>query len=319
MSTTLRIGTRRSALALWQAEHVAERIRALPGAPPVELVHIETEGDRIQDVALSQLPGKAFFTKELEEAILDGRVDLAVHSLKDVETAPPAGLVLAAVLEREDPRDALAAPPGVTLASLPEGARVGTSSLRRRAFLQRWRPDLVVADLRGNVPTRLRRLDDGDYDAIILAAAGLKRLGRADRIADHLPFDVMLPAVSQGAVTVQIRSDDERIEGWVAPLDHTETRLATSAERALLREVEGGCQVPLGAYATLQGDRLHMEAAIASLDGTRSVAGQIDGGAADGVALGRRLADDLLRRGGRELMDEIRRTLGDRGDGGDNR
>lgn len=316
MSEALRIGTRRSALALWQAEHVAARIRALDGAPAVELVHIETEGDRIQDVALSQLPGKAFFTKELEEAILDGRVDMAVHSLKDVETAPPAGLELAAVLDREDPRDALAARPGLTLESLPEGARIGTSSLRRRAFIGRWRPDLDVVDLRGNVPTRLRRLDDGDYDAIVLAAAGLIRLGRADRITAHFPFEVMLPAVSQGAVTVQIRSGDEHVERWVRPLDHPETRGATSAERALLREVEGGCQVPLGAHATIRGDRIRIDAAIASLDGGRAVAGGIDGAVADGVDLGRRLADDLLARGGRELMDEIRRALGDDGDVG---
>jgi hydroxymethylbilane synthase len=316
VSEALRIGTRRSALALWQAEHVAARIRALDGAPAVELVHIETEGDRIQDVALSQLPGKAFFTKELEEAILDGRVDMAVHSLKDVETAPPAGLELAAVLEREDPRDALAAGPGLTLDSLPEGARIGTSSLRRRAFIGRWRPDLDVVDLRGNVPTRLRRLDDGDYDAIVLAAAGLIRLGRADRITDHFPFEVMLPAVSQGAVTVQIRSGDARVERWVRPLDHPGTRGATAAERALLREVEGGCQVPLGAHATIHADRIRIDAAIASLDGGRAVAGSIDGAVADGVDLGRRLADDLLQRGGRELMDEIRRALGDDGDVG---
>ncbi len=310
MTGPLRIGTRGSALALWQAEHVAARIRAQPDAPAVELVHIETEGDRIQDVALSRLPGKAFFTKELEQAIADGRVDLAVHSLKDVETSMPDGLVLGAILEREDPRDALVARPGLTLDELPQGARVGTSSLRRGAFLRRWRPDLDVADLRGNVPTRLRRLDDGDYDAIILAAAGLKRLGRADRITDHIPFQVMLPAVSQGAIAIQHRVNDGQVGRWLKPLDHEDTRRATDAERALLREVEGGCQVPLGAYATVRNGRLSLEAVVASLDGGRSVHGRDEGSAADAAAVGRRLAADLLGRGGAEIMDAIRASLG---------
>lgn len=306
MSEALRIGTRGSALALWQAEHVRARVGALEGAPPVELVHIETKGDRIRDVALSRLPGKAFFTKELEEAITDGRIDLAVHSLKDVETATPPELVLGAILEREDPGDVLVARPGLRLDSLPAGARIGTSSLRRAAFLRRWRPDLDVVDLRGNVPTRLRRLDEGDFDAIVLAAAGLKRLGLADRITDHVPFDVMLPAVSQGAIAVQFRADDERVARWIEPLDHTPTRIRTIAERALLREVEGGCQVPLGAHATIRGDRLELVAAVASLDGSRSVAGDAAGelGAAD--ALGRGLAADLLERGAHAIMAGIR-------------
>jgi hydroxymethylbilane synthase len=314
MSSPLRIGTRASALALWQAEHVAARIRALPGAPEVELVHVETAGDRIQDVALSRLPGKAFFTKELEEAIADGRADLAVHSLKDVATVLPEGLVLGAVLEREDPRDALVAQPGLRLASLPRGARVGTSSLRRVAFLQRWRSDLSVVDLRGNVPTRVRRLDDGDYDAIVLAAAGLKRLALAARITDYIPADVMVPAVSQGAIAVQHRDDDARVARWVRPLDHEATRLATAAERALLREVEGGCQVPLGAHATIRDGRLALEAAMVSLDGGSSVSGRIAGAPADAVMLGRGLAGDLLARGGAAIMDGIRSALGSGGD-----
>jgi hydroxymethylbilane synthase len=223
-----------------------------------------------------------------------------------VETSMPRGLVLGAVLEREDPRDALVASPGLGLASLPEGARVGTSSLRRRAFLKRWRPDLSVDDLRGNVPTRLRRLDEGAYDAIILAAAGLKRLGLGDRITDYLPFDVMLPAVSQGAIAIQIRADDGRVEPWIAPLEHAPTRQATNAERALLREVEGGCQVPLGAHATIAGGRLDLAAAIADLDGQGAVVGRIDGSPDDAVGLGRGLAADLLVRGGQRIMDRIR-------------
>lgn len=316
MTAPLRIGTRASALALWQAEHVAARIRAQADAPTVELVHIETEGDKIQDVALSRLPGKAFFTKELEAAIQDGRVDLAVHSLKDVETVMPDGLVLGAILEREDPRDALVARPGLSLDSLPTGARVGTSSLRRAAFLRRWRPDLDVVDLRGNVPTRLRRLDDGGYDAIVLAAAGLKRLDLGARITDYFPFSVMLPAVSQGAIAIQLRDGDTATARWVEPLDHPDTRLATTAERALLREVEGGCQVPLGAHATIHEGSMSLAATVADLDGGRAVTGDIEGAAADAVALGRGLADDLLSRGGADIMARIRGTLGAHGSGG---
>jgi hydroxymethylbilane synthase len=311
----VRIGTRGSALALWQARHVADRIVALPGAPPVELVTIETTGDVIRDVPLSTLPGRAFFTKELESAIADHRVDLAVHSLKDVATAIPARLVLGAILEREDPRDVLVARPDLRLRSLPEGARIGTSSLRRAAFLRRWRPDLAVVDLRGNVPTRLRRLDDGEYDAIVLAAAGLNRLGLEARITDYLPADVMLPAVSQGAIAVQARAGDDRVLRWVAMLDHEPTRLMTTAERALLREVEGGCQVPLGARATIQDGRLELVAAMASVDGSVSVTGRIDGAPGDAVLLGRGLAGDLLARGGAAIMDGIRAGQGN-GDGG---
>jgi hydroxymethylbilane synthase len=311
----VRIGTRGSALAVWQARHVADRIVALPGAPPVELVTIETTGDVIRDVPLSTLPGRAFFTKELESAIADHRVDLAVHSLKDVATAIPARLVLGAILEREDPRDVLVARPDLRLRSLPEGARIGTSSLRRAAFLRRWRPDLAVVDLRGNVPTRLRRLDDGEYDAIVLAAAGLNRLGLEARITDYLPADVMLPAVSQGAIAVQARAGDDRVLRWVAMLDHEPTRLMTTAERALLREVEGGCQVPLGARATIQDGRLELVAAMASVDGSVSVTGRIDGAPGDAVLLGRGLAGDLLARGGAAIMDGIRAGQGN-GDGG---
>ncbi len=305
----LRIGTRASALALWQAEHVAARIRGLTDAPAVELVHVETEGDRIQDVALSALPGKAFFTKELEQAILDGRVDLAVHSLKDLATTMPEGLALVAVLEREDPRDVLIARPGLRLESLPAGARVGTSSLRRRAFLRTWRDDLRLSDLRGNVPTRIRRLDDGDYDGIVLAAAGVKRLGLSERITDYFPAGILLPAVSQGAIGIEARADDPRAGRWLMPLDHEDTRRRTLAERALLHEVEGGCQVPLGAHATIHEKELTLRAALAALDGSRTVEGSITGDPTDAEALGRRLARSLLKRGGGAIMDAIRTAL----------
>ena len=302
----LRIGTRGSALAIWQAEHVASRIAELEGAPPVELVRIRTEGDRVQDVALSKLPGKAFFTRELEQAILDGRVDLAVHSLKDLETRMPPGLEIGAVLERGDPGDVLVARSGIRLSSLPERAVIGTSSLRRRAFMLRWRPDLDVQDLRGNVPTRIRKLDDGGYDAIVLAAAGIQRLGLEDRVTDELPDSVLLPAVAQGAIAVQVREGDERVGRCIRPLDHAATRAATTAERALLRRVEGGCQVPLGAHAKVIGDELQLSAAVADLDGSRSVAGERVGSLQDPAAAGDALAEDLLDRGAAEILDEIR-------------
>ncbi len=302
----IRIGTRGSDLARWQADHVAGRLRALPGEPTVELEFIQTEGDKILDVALSRLPGKAFFTKELEQAILDQRVDLAVHSMKDVETQMPDGLVLGAVLEREDPRDVLIARDGLRLDALPDGATVGTSSLRRAAFLQRWRPDLRIKDLRGNVPTRIDKLDAGEYDAIVLAAAGVKRLGREDRITDYFTADILPPAVSQGAITVQLREGDDRVGAFVGALEHAPTRAATRAERALLRTVEGGCQIPVGAHATVHGETLRLHAAICSLDGTESVAGNREGPLADAASLGEDLARELLERGGEAILAGIR-------------
>lgn len=310
MAETVTIGTRASALARWQAEHVAARLRTLPESPEVRLELIQTEGDRVLDVALSRLPGKAFFTKDLEQAILDGRVDVAVHSMKDVETVMPDGLTIGAVLEREDPRDVLVAREGLGLDSLPEGARIGTSSLRRTAFLLRWRPDLEVLDLRGNVPTRIEKLRRGDYDAIVLAAAGVKRLGLEDRITDYFTDDILLPAVSQGAIAVQVREEDAVISGYVGALDDPATRAATTAERALLRRVEGGCQVPVGAHATVEGDTLRLRAAVCSLDGTESVEGEASGPVESAGALGRDLADDLLRRGGDSILDGIRSSSG---------
>lgn len=302
----IRIGTRSSTLARWQAEHVAGRLRALPGAPTVELEYIQTEGDRILDVALSRLPGKAFFTKELEQAILDERVDLAVHSLKDVETETPDGLVIGAVLEREDPRDVLIARGDARLHSLPDGAVIGTSSLRRSAFLRRWRPDLRIKDLRGNVPTRIQKLDDGGYDAIVLAAAGVKRLGLEDRISDYFTADILVPAVSQGAIAVQLRSDDDRVGENVRALEHAASRAATTAERALLRTVEGGCQIPVGAHAIINGETLTLSAVICSLDGSESVAGESRGRVSDARALGEDLGRELLGRGGASILAGIR-------------
>ena len=304
----LRIGTRASALALWQARHVAALIGAQPDAPAVELVHIRTEGDVRTDVPLWSVGGRAFFTKEIDRALLAGEVDVAVHSLKDLATVLEKGMALAAALEREDPRDALVSRDGAGLAELPQGARVGTSSLRRRAFLARTRPDVVQVELRGNVPTRVERLHKGDYDAIILAAAGLRRLGLEAHITQALSPDIFPPAVSQGIIGVCARSDDADAQRWLKALDDPGARLAATAERSLLRRLEGGCQVPLGALGSLAGSTLSLRASVCALDGSKML--QAEGVCAAGVdhavALGQRLADELLGKGAADLIAQER-------------
>jgi len=302
----LRIGTRASKLALWQAKHVAGLIGALPGAPPVELVTIKTAGDLIRDAPLSKVEGKGFFTKEIERALLDGSVDIAVHSLKDLETTLPEGLVLPAILERADPRDVLIGSTGTSIENLPSGAVVGTSSLRRKALLAHWRPHLQIRDLRGNVPTRIQKYVDREYDALVLAAAGVQRLRMEEYIAQFLPLDRMYPAVSQGAVAVQTREGDEATIAWISPLDHRHTRSATTAERALLRTLEGGCQVPVGGHAIVEGEKLQLTAVICSLDGATVVEGAISGRAENCEEIGAALAEDLLSRGGAAILKGIR-------------
>jgi len=307
----LRIGTRGSELALWQAYHVAGLLARLEGAPGIEILEIRTEGDHVLDRPLSEVPGKAFFTKEIEEALAAGHVDLAVHSLKDLPTELPPGLAVAAVLEREDPRDvwiAAGGAAGAGFTTLPAGGRVGTSSLRRRALLARYRPDLELVDLRGNVPTRVRRVEEGKYDAIILAAAGVKRLGLERHITEFLPLDRFLPAVAQGAVAVEIRSGDDATRGWVSQLDHPPTQRATAAERALLSTLEGGCQVPVGALATLAGELLTLRSEVVWVDGSRYVSGRRSGPASDPEALGRALAGELIAGGAAEILAAIRRA-----------
>jgi hydroxymethylbilane synthase len=307
---TLRIGTRASALALWQANRVADLIRAQPGAPAVELVHIRTEGDVRTDIPLWAAGGRAFFTREIDRAQLAGDVDIAVHSLKDLSTLIAEGLELAAVLEREDPRDALVSRHGATLENLPHGARVGTSSLRRRAFLLRTRPDLALQELRGNVPTRIERLEQGKYDAIVLATAGLKRLNLEAHIAAHIAPSIMPPAVSQGAIGICARTGDEPAQRWLRSLDHAATRVAVTAERALLRRIEGGCQVPLGALATLAGGRLRLYASVCTLDGSVSLESEEHAPMADAMALGIRVAEQLLARGAGEIIAQQRTPVG---------
>lgn len=308
MNASLRLGTRASRLALWQAHRVRDLLSALPGCPPVEIVEISTSGDRIQDVSLSQVDGRDFFTKDIEDALLREEIDLAVHSLKDLATESPRGLATRAVLERADPRDALVTAPGRTLASLPEGAVVGTSSLRRRAFLAVARPDLETRELRGNVPTRVQRWRDGDYDALLLATAGLERLEMGQVIAERIDPSVLTPAPAQGAVAVQIRADDEPTHRWVSLLNHRDTDRATRAERRLLNVLEGGCQVPIGALARVEGDELHLSARVASLDGARHLQREGRGPADDPEALGRRLAGDLLDAGADRILETIRRA-----------
>ena len=300
--TVLRIGTRASALALWQARHVQALIGALPDAPVLELVPITTAGDVQTQVPLWTVGGRAFFTRELDHALLEERIDLAVHSLKDLPTELETGLALTAVLAREDPCDALVSRAGGALTTLPAGARIGTSSVRRRAFIARLRPDIQLHELRGNVPTRLALLERGDYDAIVLAAAGLKRLGLEARITERLSPVQFPPAVSQGAIGVCARSNDRVTARWLDPLDHAATRLAATAERALLQRIEGGCQVPLGALAHLTGGLLHLRAVVCSLDGTRSLSAEGSAPAAGARELGERLAENLLAQGAAQLI-----------------
>jgi hydroxymethylbilane synthase len=301
---TVRIGTRASQLALWQAERVRALIAAQPDAPDVELVQIRTQGDQQREVPLWRLGGRAFFTREIDEALLAGAIDVAVHSLKDLPTQLEPGITLAATLPRGDPRDALVSRDGAPLAQLPGGARIGTSSLRRRAFLRRTRPDAQLLDLRGNVPTRLERLRAGDYDAIVLAAAGLERLGRAAEITERLPSEAFPPAVSQGIIGVCARSADAAVRRWLTPLDDAGARLAATAERALLKRIEGGCQVPLGALAAVTNDSVHLSASVCALDGSRCLEARGSCGAspAEAQTLGERLAEELLAQGAAGLI-----------------
>jgi hydroxymethylbilane synthase len=294
----IRIGTRGSPLALWQAEHVRGRLGTLGRAAEIEV--IVTTGDRVQDRRLEGVGGKGAFLKEIEEAMLAGRVDLAVHSLKDVPVSLPAGLRLAATLERADPRDALISADGASLRTLPEGARVGTTSLRRRALLRAARPDLRLEDLRGNVDTRLRRLREGKYDAIVLALAGLGRLGRAGEVTEALDAAEFVPAPGQGAIVIECREGDQDASTLIARLHHAPTAQAVSAERVFLAALGGGCNVPLGAHAVHEGGGLRLRAFV----GARQEDGLLRGEAVgnEPAELARRLAGDLVQRGALELM-----------------
>ncbi len=306
MMVKVRIGTRGSRLALWQANWIKERLEKRYPGLEVELVRIRTSGDKIRDVPLAKIGGKGLFVKEIEEALLEGKVDLAVHSMKDVPTDLPEGLHIAAITEREDPRDAFISRTGKGLFELRRGARVGTSSLRRQIQILRRRPDLQVEPLRGNLDTRLRKLEEGDhFDAIIVALAGLKRMGWECRATELLPPEVLLPAIGQGAIGIETRRDDGRINGLISFLDHRETSLAVRAERAFLKRLEGGCQVPIAAYGTIRDGNLRLRGLVGSIDGSRVIEGEVSGVTQEWEELGIRLAEDLLKKGAREILQEV--------------
>ncbi|HEX2091057.1 MAG TPA: hydroxymethylbilane synthase [Longimicrobiaceae bacterium] len=313
MSSTnrpVRIASRGSELALWQARAVEGALRAAGPAADVEVRVVRTTGDRILDVPLARIGDKGLFTKEIDEALLRGEADVAVHSLKDVPTRLPEGLVIAAITTREDPRDVLVRRDGAGcgLSELAAGARVGTSSLRRRAQLRALRPDLEVVDLRGNLNTRLAKLDDGEYDAIVLAAAGVLRLGWKARISAYLDPGSWLPAVGQGALAVVTRADDAEARQRMRPLHDPDTADAAGAERAFLHALEGGCQIPIGALGTVSGDLLTLRGLVADLEGSVVLRGEASGPRSDAEAIGRRLALDLVSRGAGEILARIRRT-----------
>ena len=302
---TLRIATRKSALAVWQAEHVAEQLQAHHPELAVELVRMSTQGDRIQDAPLARIGGKGLFLKELEEGLLDGRADIAVHSLKDVPAVTTPELHLPVVARRGDPRDAFLSPRYPDLAAVPSGGVVGSASLRRQCQIRAARPDVRVETLRGSVNTRLAKLERGDFDAIILAASGLQRLAMDDQITRLLSPEESLPAVGQGALAIQCRTNDTGVEERIAALDDSDSHTRVAAERAMNRELEGSCQVPIGAYAELAGSQLHLRGMVGEPDGSRVVAGAVSGDRSEAEALGTRLGHDLLERGAREILERL--------------
>ena len=305
MKQLLTIGTRQSLLALWQSNYIAGLLRQQYPDCEVVLKKIVTKGDRILDVPLAKIGGKGLFTKEIETELLEGSIDLAVHSLKDMPTVLPEGLCLTAITERANVGDAFVSNKYNSFAELPQGAVLGTSSLRRKAQLLAQRPDLQVVDLRGNVDTRLRKLDEGQMDAIILAAAGLERLGHADRIKEIIPAAICLPAVGQGALAIEARTADADVRQMLQFLNSQATKIATDAERAFLGLVEGGCQVPIGVHADVSEGNIKIEAIIASLDGSKVLRNSISGAAADGVALAKQLGNSMLADGGQAILAEI--------------
>ncbi len=308
------IGTRGSKLALWQAGFVKAELNGLNPDIEIELNKIKTTGDKILDVPLAQVGGKGLFVKEIEDALLSGKADIAVHSMKDVPTEFPDGLCLAVICEREDPRDAFISQMQnlrfkiINFKSLPKGAKIGTSSLRRACQLLSLRPDLKIEQLRGNLDTRFRKLDEGMFDAIILAAAGVKRLGLEKRITETLPFEVSLPAIGQGEVGIECRIDDEFVNKVIAPLNHPETAVCVKAERAFLKKLEGGCQVPIAAHARIgriARTSLVLDGLVGSITGDKIIKGHIEGKTEDAERLGVALAEDVLSRGAKEILDKV--------------
>ncbi len=301
----IRIGTRGSPLAVWQAEWVRSRLHALYPQYETELVKIKTTGDKILDVPLAQVGGKGLFVKEIETALLEGRVDLAVHSMKDMPAEIPQGLCFGAMPERENPLDVLISRNGDSIKDLPKGARLGSSSLRRGAQVRHVRPDITVHPLRGNLDTRIRKLETEGLDAIIVAAAGVKRLGLKAYITEYLPEAIMLPAIGQGALAIETRDDDDSTLRLIAPLDHRETRLAVKSERAFLARLEGGCQVPIAGRAKIVGDELELIGLVAEVDGSVLLRETITGRVDHPEKLGVELANRLLKQGGRKILENV--------------
>jgi len=305
MKKTLRIATRKSALALWQANHVRDLLLDAHPGIDIELVKIVTQGDRILDRPLAEIGGKGLFLKELERAMLKGEADLAVHSMKDVPASMEEGLVLDAVLSRANPYDALVSRKGQLLADIPPGSRIGTSSLRRKSQLLALRPDLEVADLRGNVDTRLRKLDEGQYDAVILACAGLERLGLGERITETLQPPDWLPASTQGIIGLQCREDDAHTRSLIEPLADSDTMVVASAERSVARVLEATCQVPLAVYAVLDSGTVRLRSVVSTPDGKESIRASGEEPSVDAVALGERVAADLIKNGAGKIMSDL--------------
>jgi hydroxymethylbilane synthase len=306
----LTIGTRGSKLALWQSEYIKGLVEEITGLP-VELKIIKTTGDKILDVPLAKVGGKGLFTKELEVELLAGTVDLCVHSMKDVPTELPEGLGIAAMPARVDPRDALVSGAGYTLETLPEGAKVGTSSLRRIAQVRALRPDVEIVDVRGNLDTRMRKAETGELDVVILASAGITRMGWADRISSYIPTEQMVSAVGQGAIGIEIREDDAFMADVMDKIGDGPTMLCVTAERVVMRKLEGGCQVPIGAYAQLKGDQLVMDAVVGSVSGDRILRAHLEGPADQPIELGELMVAELLDLGADAILAEIREATVD--------
>ena len=305
MTKTLRIATRQSPLALWQAEHVKRRLQEAHAGLDVELITMKTQGDKILDTPLAKIGGKGLFVKELEQGMLEGRADIAVHSIKDVPMEFPEGLYLSTILEREEPCDAFVSNSYESIDDLPEGSIVGTSSLRRRCQLLNKRPDLEIKDLRGNVNTRLAKLDNGEFDAIILACAGLIRLEMADRIRQSISSEFMLPAVGQGAVGIESREGDDETLALLSVLDHNDTRDRVLAERAFNHRLQGGCQVPIACHAILEGDNITIRGLVGEIDGSRILESVANGSRSDAEKIGTELADELLSQGAKSILDQL--------------
>ncbi len=303
------VGSRGSKLALWQTNLIISELEKLVSCEIV-IKKIKTKGDKILDSPLAKIGDKGLFVKEIEVALCEGKIDLAVHSMKDVPTEIPSDLAIGAVLEREDPRDVLLSRDRLSLTDLSRGAVIGTSSLRRKAQLARFRPDFSFIDVRGNLDTRIRKMDSGQFDGMILAAAGIKRMGWTERIIETISLDVCLPAVSQGAIGIEIRKEDSRISDLVSRLNDEKTETCIRAERALMKQLEGGCQVPVGALARIEGERLMILAMVASLDGRKYVRDTVSGNLSQAEILGIQLGDKLLAGGARAILDEIRASAG---------